>query len=444
MKLFCITFVFSVLTSIVSTVNAAPCASENCTADQKNSNAIRQYAGLGTKDWSKMAFKTPSKGWFKTEWNKVMGKIVNDPKTCAFDKHYPSMVAKIRWADAYIDSSIKPTRSQARNPNWSNYIWNHPENGDGFVYDGITDALNDPLIKNGKGQAKLAVIVSLTSTAHKLSPPVWMRNDKSLTWVEGTNKNGISGHWHVRFDNPQAVDHAADFLTAFLAKYGNNKGMHSVILGEYYAGQKQYRPSGLNSNKYAVGVKNLWGKAVEAAPRDNNGQRINILQTNPTLNANVTLNDMEALGIGISESDTTLDFSPATDMRKLYDGKKVHVMINGDARYACNARKQGWDGTPNPFGHKKGYSAVATPQELFWFHSEKGPAPTHSFFLRMATHCKGAPQTPANFIDAIKKFGRCGSKATKWGAAPAAFPAANDAGLIAPGKPNPPPAVAIK
>lgn len=374
-----------------------------------------------------------------------MAKVVKD-NSCALKEHYPTLVGKVHWSEAYIDSSIKPTRAQARDPQWSNYVWNRPENGDGFVYDGIMDALNDPLIDNGKGIAKLAVFVGLTATSDNLIPPVWMRKDSSLTWVEGLNLNGKTDNWHVRFDNPAAVDHAADFLTALLAKYGNNKGIHSINLGEYFLGPTDSRPADLNRYNYLEGVKDLWSKVVEAAPLDENGQRINIVQTNPAFNSDETMEEtldyMEAIGIGYSGSDTVLRFtwgdeSKTPRMRKLYDRKKVHVMIDGDARYACQGRRQGWDGTPNPFGHKEGYKGVATPQELFWYHSEKGPAPTHSFFMTIAYWCDG-PQTRENIIDAFKKFGRCGTETEKWGVAPAAFPNGGDASSIVLSKPKPP------
>ncbi len=444
MKLLFIPTIISSLLLASTIVDAAQCSTENCITSQKSFDGVRQYGGLGTKNWSRMVLDKPSKGWFRTEWNKVMAQVVRD-QSCAFEEHHPTLVAKAYWSHAYIDSRIKPTRAQARDPNWSNYVWNRRENGDGFVYDGISDALADPLIDNGDGIAKLAVIVSLTSTSGQLIPPQWMRNDSSLTWVEGVNGNGASGNWHVRFDNPEAVEHAADFLTAFLAKY-DSEGIHSVTLGEYYFGQKQYHPSDLNRNAYLLGVRNLWEKIIAAAPRDAHDNRVNILQTNPIFNDKVTLDDLEMLGMGMSESDTRLDFpvtkTPSTAaMRSLYDGEKVHVMINGDKRYACRGRTQNWDATPNPFGHRKGYSGIATPQELFWYHSDKGPAPTHSFFLAMAPECKGAPQTAANFIDAIEKFGRCGTETSRWGAAPVAAPMTNDS--IA-NQPVPPPAIAIK
>lgn len=448
MKPLFIPMIFSTLLLTASIVNAAPCTSGNCVTSQKSFNGVRHYGGLGTKNWKKRVFGKTTKGWFRTEWNKVMATVVKD-HSCALQEHYPTLVGKVHWSEAYIDSSIKPTRAQARDPKWSNYVWNQPENGNDFVYDGITDAVNDPLIDNGKGIAKLAVIVGLTASSDALIPPVWMRKDKSLTWLEPNNVAGKNDHSHVRFDNPVAVDHAADFLTALLAKYGNNKGIHSISLAEYFLGVLSDRPAGLNKDKYLVGVKNLWSKVVQAAPRDADGNRVNIMQFNPLLNAEVTINDLEALGIGISESDTQLHFGDAitrvtATMKKLYDGKKVHVMIGGDARFACQGRRQGWDGTPNPFGHKNGYSGVATPQELFWFHSDKGPVPTHSFFLTIANYCKGAPQTSANFIDAIKKFGRCGTETNQWGVAPVAFSnGSNNVGSVAL-KPNPPPAVIVK
>lgn len=448
MKLPFIPAVISTLLMTAGLANAESCVSGDCVTSQSGASGIRQYGGLGTKSYDKRVFQKTTKGWFKTDWNKVMAKAVRD-HSCAFEEHYPTLVAKVHWSEAYIDSSRKPTRAQARDPNWSNYVWNHPENGNGFVYDGITAALNDPLIDNGKGIAKLSVRVGLTATSDNRIPPVWMRNDKSLTWVEGVNTNKKADNWHVRFDNPTAVEHAADFLTAFLAKYGDNKGIHSVNLGEYYFGQKKYRPSNLNRGKYLVGVKNLWAKVAAAAPRDADGNRVNIVQTNPLFDSQVTVNDLERLGIGMSESDARLDL-PITKavesvaLKKLYDGGKVHVMIDGDARYACQSRRQGWDGTPNPFGHKNEYSGVATPQELLWYHGENGPVPTHSFFLTIANWCKGAPQTSANFIDAVKSFGRCGTETAKWGAAPAASLNGNRVDSILPGKPSSPPAVAIK
>lgn len=445
MNLLFIPAVVTTLLMSVSFAEAAPCTTSDCIAKQDSSDGIRQYGGLGTKTYKKRVFDKTTKGWFRTDWNKVMARAVKD-HSCAFEKHYPTLVAKVHWSEAYIDSNRKPTRSQARDPNWSNYVWNHPENGNGFVYDGITDALNDSLIDNGRGVAKLSVRVGLTATSDNMMPPAWMRKDKSLAWVEGVNTNNKADNWHVRFDNPEAVEHAADFMAAFLAKFGNNQGIHSVNLGEYYLGQTKYRPSGLSQGKYLAGVRDLWEKVAASAPRDGNGNRVNILQTNPLFDSQVTVDDLERIGIGMSESDTRLDLpitkaKESVALKKLYDGKKVHVMVDGDSRYACQGRRQGWDGTANPFGHKKGYSGVASPQELLWYHSEKGPVPTHSFFMSIADWCTGAPQTSTNFIDAVKKFGRCGSEATLWGAAPAAGKWAD---LIAPGKPNPPPALVIK
>ena len=443
MKYIFVSVIFSALSLIASVVHAAPCVAGSCGASQKSSSGVRQYAAIGTRSLTKRVFDRPAKGWFTTQWNKTMGKAVNDLKTCAFDTHYPALLAKFRWSDAYVNDRIKPTRQQARDPNWSNYIWNQKETSADYVLDGISDALDSDLVNHGQGIAKLSVVVGLSATSDNLIPPAWMREDKSLTWVEGVNQNGKSDNWHARFDIPQAVDHAADFLAAFLAKFGNNKGLHSINLGEYYFGQAKYVPSGLDRSKYRLGVKNLWGEIVSSAPRDEDGNRVNIVQTNPLLGAEVTINDMERLGVGVSESDTNLDF-PVTQrpetaaLKMLYDRRKVHVMIDGDARYACQGRRQRWDGTPNPFGHKKGYSGVATPQEIFWYHGEQGPAPIHSFFMTISSFCDGAPQTTENFIDAIKQFGSCGIQATKWGAAPAVFPNTTNALSIVQSKPKPP------
>ncbi len=439
--------IFLTLFFMTSAASAAPCSPGNCTTKTNSFDGVRQYGGLGTKNWQKRVFDKPTKGWFRTEWNKLMAKVVRD-HSCALDNHYPTLMAKVHWSEAYVDSRIKPTRAQARDPNWSNYVWNHPENGKGFVYDGITDALNDPLIANGEGIAKLAVMIGLTSTTGQKIPPVWMRKSSSLAWVEGRNQNGASNNWHIRYDNPVVVDHATDFMQAFLAKFGNNEGIQSIVMGEYYLGQAKYIPSGLNRDRYIEGVNESWKRMVPLAPRDADGNRIDIIQVNPLFNRNVTVHDLESYGIGISESDTRIDFDfdneklVTTHMKALYENEKVHVMVTGDARYACQGRRQRWDGTPNPFGHRQGYSGVATPQELFWYHGDQGPVPTHSMFLTVAGWCTG-PQTAANFIDAVRKFGSCGTKASKWGASPAAFPDFGK-GDVAQGKPTPPPAIAIK
>ncbi len=429
MKVFSILMILSIfsLTSMTSDVAAA--------------EDIRQYSAIGTKNFGRRALDRPKKGWFNIEWNKSMGKIIDGSQSCAFEDHYPAIKTKIYWSDAYVDDRIKPSRNQARDPNWSNYVWNKKETGSDYVFDGISDALNSEQVDNGEGIAKLSVLIGLTATSGSSIPPQWMREDKSLTWLEGKNSNSNSRNWHVRFDNPTAVDHAGDFLTAFLAKYGDNKGIHSVNVAEYYTGQKQYRPGDLNRAQYWRGMKNLWELAIKAAPRDENGQRVNIVQTNPVFSSDVTVKDMELIGIGISESDTRLEFADegnlSANMRKLHDGGKVHVMINGDARFACQARRQAWDGSPNPFGYKKGYAGVATPQEIFWFHSEKAPAPVHSFFMTIARQCSG-PQSIGNFIDAIKKFGRCGTEASRWGVAPAAFSGKAAPVSVARIKPNAP------
>ncbi len=445
MKSLFLPFTLTVATLLAGTVEAAQCGSKECSTHLKTSTTVRQYSAIGVKNTKRDVFNKPTRGWFTTEWKKTMGKVVTDANTCAFEKHYPALVAKFRWSEAYVNDQIKPTRSQARDPNWSNYIWNQKEPSSGYVIDGISDALESDLINNGSGIAKLSVSIGLSATSDNLLPPGWMRKDKALTWVEGRNNNGKNNNWHVRFDNPVAVDHAEDFLAAFLAKYGNNKGLHSINIGEYYFGQKQYIPSGLDRTKYSLGVKNLWEQMVAAAPRDENGQRINIVQTNPMFASGLTVEDMEALEIGISTSDTNISFPVSSNsvsdaMRKLYDGKKTHVMIAGDARYACQGRRQQWSGTANPFGHRKGYSGVATPQEILWYHGEAGPVPTHSIFMTIATWCDG-PQTTQNFIDAIRKFGRCGTEAHEWGAAPAIFStsSSNSSNIaVTTSKPKPP------
>ncbi len=383
---------------------------------------VRHFAGIGTKSWSKLTFSKPGKGWIRPEWNKVMAKAVKEAPR-AFDQHYPVLGAKLRWSRAYHNQNIKPTRKQAQDPNWSNYIWNRRE-------DGLTNALNDPLIAGGYGQAKLMVIVALTSSSNVYAPPAWMQKDKSLTWEEGKNNNGHSGAWHVRFDNPKAVDHASDFMIAFLKKFGNNQGLHSIVLGEYYLGLKKERPSNLNRGRYFRGVRTMWERIVRAAPRDGKGNRVNIVQTNPALENGVTVNDMERIGIGISESDTRLDlpvrYNPKIPMiehmRRLYNGKKVHVMMQGDGRYSLKGgRAQSWDGTPNPFGHRKGYSGVATPQELYWYHGAKGPAPLHTIIMAPVDYGNSV-QSSQNILKAIKEFGRGGSKASEWGPSPAQMP----------------------
>ena len=96
-------------------------------------------------------------------------------------------------------------------------------------------------------------------------------------------------------------------------------------------------------------------------------------------------------------------------------------MIGGDSRYSRIGRKQTWDGTPNPFNHPAEYSGVATPEEIFWYHGEKGPAPIYTLLLAPADYDDG-PQTSRNIIDAIKAFGFGGSQYEEWGPSPAAFP----------------------
>ena len=379
---------------------------------------VRHYAGIGTKSWDDMAFRNPSNGWIVKEWNKVLAEVLRDAPG-VFCNHYPVLGARAEWSRAYIDQNLKPTHEQAQDPNWSNYIWNQRE-------DGITNALNNPLIDNGNGIAKLYILIGITATSGQYLPPKWMRDDESLTWEGGKNTSGLVGNFHIRFDNPEAVEHVADFMTAFLKKFGDNTGVHSISLGEYYFGQEKDRPLNLNRNKYFAGARDLWERCVSAAPKDGDGNRVNILQTNPLFGGSVSVDDLEKIGIGMSESDTRLDLpvskTPETQaLKRLYDGKKVHVMIEGDSRYSRQGRKQTWDDTPNPFGHKEGYSGIATPQELYWYHGEKGPAPVYTLILNPADWAEG-PQNSKNIIDAIKTFGRGGRQSEEWGPSPAALP----------------------
>jgi hypothetical protein len=316
---------------------------------------------------------------------------------------------KLPWREFLVDETLAPvSHEQARDPNWSNYRWNHN--------DILSSMLQAQAIKDNK--AKLNIFVAMTATSEHHPVPRWM-TDKGLTWLD-TKK----ARTHVRMDLEEGWRWMADFLVALVRKYGRSRNVANIVIGEYYVSPGP--PADLDPHLYRANAKKMWADAINNAPKDVNGNRMSIVQTNPILaGGDVTAADIANLKLGVSGSDPYI-FEDSCGERNddvLCDPGTLHRarqdfygVVPLTHQCGANLFRSGyqvtWPAISNPFGFAAGQIVTLQLEHVVWYFSSKGVIPLNSMTI------KDDPVLTEDWFSTFDRFGSNGTKAAAWGQLP--------------------------
>jgi len=358
----------------------------------------------------------PELGWFRSNWNGTMSRAVaRYPE--AFSNGVGAVLGKsMRWRDCLVDSSEFMTVEEMADPDHPNYVWNQPNR------DGLTEALNDPLVR--EGVAQIALVVADSASGARRAVPLFL-TELGLSYTSSTDsRNEV-----LRFDLPMAREYATAFFTAILAKWGDNEGLHSMNISEYFAGNASNFPADFSLADHIRGRASMWQPIVDAAPLDENGNRVAIVQTSPILNSGVTAQDLIEAQIGISQPDPDVfqhrcadnvpndtlceEGSVSRGLQDLFG--VVPSFITQDTRYALTGRRSGgWPSTDllaNPFGIDGGETRVANIEQVFWYRCNVVPTDSTMFNLSGDEAVAGI-WDEASFFNALGRFAAGGSDAS--------------------------------
>jgi hypothetical protein len=322
---------------------------------------------------------------------------------------------KINWRAFLVDDNKAPvSHKQARNPAWSNYKWNHN--------DVLGDMLKAPCVVGNK--AKLGIFVAMTATAEQRPVPRWMI-DKGLTWRER------DGKVHVRQDLEEGWRYMADFLVALVKKYGDNRGLASLVIGEYYPGQVGARPANFDFDAFRANAKKIWADVISNAPKDKNGNRLNILQSNPIITGgHVTAADIAHLKLGLTDSDPHLFINGCGEVGDVLceagsldrARQDLYGVVPLQHQGNTNSFENGgdpivWTGIENPFGFTRGQTVNLKLEHAAWYYGSKGVIPLNSLLI------KDSPVLTDDWFPAFDRFGPNGTHSVRWGQLPNSLPA---------------------
>lgn len=315
---------------------------------------------------------------------------------------------KLSWETFLVDATKAPSsHEEARDPNWSNYQWNQND-----IFDKM---LHAPAVLDDK--AKVSIFVAMTATAEQEPVPPWMA-DKGLTWRDG-KKNRV----HVRMDLEEGWRWMADFLVALIRRYGHRQDIAQVVIGEYYIAPNP--PEDLDKFAYIANAKKMWADVIANAPKDEAGNRMNIVQVNPILRDGlVTSADIAELKLGVSDSDPYIfinecgdaDGSPCAPgsrsraRQDLYGVVPLHSQTN--AAVFRSGHEVTWTGIDNPFGLTRGQRVPLELQHVTWYHASKGVVPLNSVTV------KGDSALIEDWFPTFDRFGPNGTDAAIWGQIP--------------------------
>jgi len=305
---------------------------------------------------------------------------------------------KYRMADFYVDGTNAPdTRAQAQDPNWSNYKWNQND---------VVDAMLNNSSAVAADKAKVCLFIAFSASAESDAVPRWMINDPDgLTW------NGTGGV-HVRMDKPEGLQAVTDFYTALIKHYGGDPRIAQLSIGEYYPNSDNPL-SAAQTATFRSNTKQFWSDIIAAAPRDANGERLNILQSNPiTTGGQVTLEDIRSLGIGVTGSDPDMFAGGMTDTNQAQLYGDVPLEHQTNAHRLVNGYQITWDGTPNPWGFGVGTTNAIRYEYLLWYHGTQGPVPFDSMLMKDNYDLVG------QWHEAWQQNGPNGSLSSVWGQLP--------------------------
>jgi hypothetical protein len=151
---------------------------------------------------------------------------------------------KINCRDCLVDENLAPTsRTQARNPNWSNYRWNQQD-----IF--VEMLAGSSAVSQNK--AKLGLFIAVTTTSAKNPVPTWLlRDSRRLTWTDRQGKD------HVRLDKDEGWQAVVDFLVAMTQHYGLDERIASLTIGEYYSNPGGGIPAGLDNDLFRTNAKKV-------------------------------------------------------------------------------------------------------------------------------------------------------------------------------------------
>lgn len=387
---------------------------------------VRYEPMFGIKYRNNQQIEGP-KNWYQNWFNSHILPLYNDPNLTAWSHHTPAILLPFSWGNCYKNSSLRPTLAEAADPNWHNYIWNQPDQGN-TTYDMITAALDSPMIDNGNGFAKihLSCGVSATHTPFK-GMPQWVKNIAGMTYtVMRTDGSNTFQVWHLNYTHADVRPHVTAFFTALLKRYGNNPGVIGVDFGEYFS---EGNAAGQPSSVVRARKEEYWGLIKDVArnaPRDSNCRRVHISVVSPIPDHNtMTPANLVAEQIGFAESDMPIDH-PSQDLLQqwLVAARDAGVPIHnqGDSRFSRLGRKGDFTLLqPNPWnfpasnGHAV-YDNRQSFQEPMWLRSSGGPLKVHGGYMTIDDH---SAMTAPRWQEAVRMFGRGGSHVAQWGYYPA-------------------------
>jgi hypothetical protein len=315
---------------------------------------------------------------------------------------------KLPWWEFLVDETKAPSsHAEARDPNWSNYKWNHN--------DIFAKMLQAPAVVNGK--AKVSIFVAMTATSEHEPAPSWMMA-KGLTWRD-TKKNRV----HVRMDLEEGWRWMADFLVALVRRYGRRRDIANVVIGEYYIAPDP--PADLDKHAYRANAKKMWADVIANAPKDKAGNRMNVVQVNPILTGgDVTCADIADLKLGVSGSDPYVFVNgcgepdgslcdPGTLNRARQDlYGVVPLQHQGNAALFRSGYEVTWTGIANPFGFTRGQTVPLELQHITWYFGSKGVIPLNSITI------KDDSLLTDDWFSTFDRFGPNGTDAPAWGQLP--------------------------
>lgn len=357
----------------------------------------------------------PAEGWFRGAWNTTMATAL-DRFPSAFSGHAGAVLGKsIRWRECLVDDEEFMSVAEVSDPDHPNYVWNQPG------LDGLSEALSDPLVLSGTAQ--ISLVVADTSSGARLSVPQFIIEQGLSFTSSAGDRNEV-----LRLDLELAREYSIAFFSAILKKWGNDPGLHSVNVSEYFAGSSSHHPPDFDLGDYYRGRASTWARIVDAAPLDSAGNRIALVQTSPVFTGGVTVEDLIEAKMGISQPDpdvfqhecgSELPESRLCENNTVSRGLQelfgvVPSFITQDDRYARTRRLTGgWpsqEALANPFEIAEGQQVVAGIEQVMWYRNNVVPADSSMFQISVPGMADGLWDEAA-FLRALGRFAPGGSDA---------------------------------
>jgi hypothetical protein len=330
---------------------------------------------------------------------------------------------KFMWSDVLHDQTDSPSsRAQAQDPDWCNYKWNTGCNSEA-AQNHIQTMINESSAI-AADKAKYSIVVATTATSEQDPVPSWVETQDNtvygadLTWTDGQNKV------HVRIDKSGGWQAIADFLQALTAKYGDNEDIASITHGEYFT-----NPDGggmpLNSTQETAYYQNailIWDHWIDNAPEDANGDRMELLQSQPIVQGGVVtaadISDAGAdnTGMGVSGSGPTMftngQLYPIR--RALYgDVPLNHLNDVGPLGQSTN-----WPAIADPFGFGANTNHALEYQHVVWNYATEGSSDDLDKMTLDSITMSDDTTYRDDWHLAFGKFGPNGTHVSQWGQLP--------------------------